>query len=982
MSSVPVIGNSLYKFYNIIDQEYMQFAYTVKGANVDSFYNALDLNKSINGANIEPSDTHKNILKWLMKSVTTMKTMKETDIKYWNDQIRLTKSRQQLFAAILVLFVIGSLVMAILAIKQKDVDLVTRVKNIILLMIIMNVVILLYGILSRYMKSRINRFKSEKDKIQNAVTNYENLFYDGIGMSKRTDIQNICARLTANKPKKTDQKPSNEIEFIKSWWYSDKTNVKPNDADKLIRIVKNVYAKGTGVMKLKLIETKSSNIKRLSGVNDILGYYYGIILKSLVAPDDGENSNDKVLKMIDVNLISQLRNLNIIGLYDDRTDKDDILKRKMETGERFKRILAGFQYFVYYMYLVRRLTPYELSSDILAKKQMATTPEVQKVKTMLTKYKSIEYVMDRYPITAKALDAEQTILKSSGTSTDDIERKGIIEKFIQLTLGTFQATHSVKAKELFQNLNALSDNDVSAIKQTLKDFTRNFNVYFSKLYNDFIENEFRNLNATGAQYFMFDNDYIHSLLDPIFTKVPFATLGIEEADDSPRYKEIVYPLVDDLIATQKDKFRSTYFKYEQEQEPSRKLKTVMFQDKLQSVMDTVITNLISKNVQLKNYTQYIVSSLVDKNNAYAQNVQVKIEEIIAKIDFEVAKRKSEVRKTDDPLETRFIEQSVFVSNLDDKSFSTFAKSLQLETLKDLLEFQENDYKEAFVDNDYNVDIGQWIFKSVAFMSSMLFVWYATATVPSVYEMYKEKGMKTDVIFAAGTSLILPMVSLLLFLSIFNSYVTKAVVNTEYNKDIMRDNTNTMKEEADNLYKLLVNVQSSLNTSNMIAPIGSVSSITDDSKRRIYNSMKNMLIAYDKCNYVVGNVRYDVPFPYAEVFANGLFVVVIVYMMVYVMSNFTPIQRIVDIKDLYEYRETAAVLANDVSFIQEVTAKAEISESNVENIMGITKIIVAVGIIVFMLVYSVKILDSNKAYPYALRNKETNTFAKNNLCVRT
>jgi hypothetical protein len=109
---------------------------------------------------------------------------------------------------------------------------------------------------------------------------------------------------------------------------------------------------------------------------------------------------------------------------------------------------------------------------------------------------------------------------------------------------------------------------------------------------------------------------------------------------------------------------------------------------------------------------------------------------------------------------------------------------------------------------------------------------------------------------------------------------------------------------------------------------------------------------------------------------------IVCMMVYVMSNFTPIQRIVDIKDLYEYRETAAMLANDVSFIQEVTAKAEMSESNVEKIMGVTKIIVAVGIIVFMLVYSVKILDSNREYPYALRNKETNTFAKKNLCVRT
>lgn len=248
-------------------------------------------------------------------------------------------------------------------------------------------------------------------------------------------------------------------------------------------------------------------------------------------------------------------------------------------------------------------------------------------------------------------------------------------------------------------------------------------------------------------------------------------------------------------------------------------------------------------------------------------------------------------------------------------------------------------------------------------------------------MFKSKGNTAELIFSAGTRLVIPLVALILFLTIYKSYVTKATVNTEFNKSVMRDNTNTMKEEADNIFRTLIEMQTRLNASNVIAPMGTVDAISDVDKNKLYTSMKNILIAYDKCNYVVGTNRYEVPFPYAEVFANGLMVAIIVGMLLYVIRNFTPIERVVEVKDLYEYRETAATLANDISFIQEVTAKAEISEGRVENIMGITKLIVAAGIIVFMLVYSVKIMDTNQQYPYALRNKETNTFAKNSLCVR-
>lgn len=980
MSTVPVIGNRLYKLYNVIDQEYLKLAAVNKGISVDTFFEYLDTDKSAKGVPLEPNNIHKTILKELMQCINVMVKMENTDLKYFNSQIARLDSRRKLFITMLILIIIGFIVMCILVIKQQDIDVVSRVKNILLLMIILNVIVLLYGILSRYINFQIKKFQTEKSKIKLAIGNYESFMYNGIGSAKKEQIKIISNRLTSNPPI-TDSKPANEIDFIKSWWYSKKGDETSNDADTLIRIVKNVYRKGNGATLIKLIETKSSNIKRLSGVNDILGYYYSMILRSQVAPDESESSNDKVLQMIDRNFVSQLKKLNIVGLYDDRKDKDDILKRKIENSERFKRILAGFQYYIYYMYLVYRLTPYQITTDILAKKELAITPEIKEIHKRINKYKSIEYVIERYPINIKALMLENNTLRNLGTTPDDFERKAIIEVFIKQTIDTFQKIETEKSGSLFQSLNAIPNTDTKAIKQVLIDFTRNFNDYFISLYTDFIVDDFRNLNANGSQYFMFDTEYMKSLLDPVFTKVPFATLSLEEVEDNPLYKDIVYSLIDDLISKQKENFRSTYFKYDQEENPSMKLKAILFEGKMEQVMDTIVSSLVSKNIRLKDYTQYIVSNIVDKNSASASNVQVKIEEIIANVDFNVANKKSEQKKSDDPLENRFVDQKTFISQLDDRTFNSFMKSLQIETLKELLEFQEADYKETFADKDYSVSLGQWTFASFSFIASMFYIWYATTAVPAVYEMYKNKSKTMDLIFSIGIKLIIPLVTLILFLTIYKSYVAKATVNTEFNKNVMRDNTNTMKEEADNIYRTLIEMQTKLNASNLITPIGNIDEITDVDKNKLYTSMKNILIAYDKCNYVIGTNRYEVPFPYAEVFANGLMIAIIIGMMVYVIGNFTPIERVVEVKDLYEYRETAATLANDISFIQEVTAKAEISEGKVENIMGITKIIVAAGIIIFMLVYSVKIMDTNQQYPYALRNKETNSFAKNNLCVR-
>lgn len=319
--------------------------------------------------------------------------------------------------------------------------------------------------------------------------------------------------------------------------------------------------------------------------------------------------------------------------------------------------------------------------------------------------------------------------------------------------------------------------------------------------------------------------------------------------------------------------------------------------------------------------------------------------------------------------------------MNDMSIKQFTESLQLEALQSLLTFQENDYTETFLDADYTVSLLKAMFTGVTYFFVLLYLWYVCSVGPSLWTTYKKTGIDMELGYSTTTQLIIPIITIVLGLSIFSSYVRKQDANTQFNKDIMKDNTNTMKEEIDAMSKTLTEIQVLLKPSDFITRIGDVSEITDDVKNKIYESLKKTLVAYDKCNYIIGSNRYEVPFPYAEIFANGLMVAILVVLIVYVFTSFMPVERIQEVKSLYEYREAATTLANDSSFYQEVTAKAVLSEDRTNSLFGITKNIAAFGVLVFMIWYSVKVIDSSKAYSHVLRDEMKNNNAKRKLCVR-
>jgi hypothetical protein len=97
---------------------------------------------------------------------------------------------------------------------------------------------------------------------------------------------------------------------------------------------------------------------------------------------------------------------------------------------------------------------------------------------------------------------------------------------------------------------------------------------------------------------------------------------------------------------------------------------------------------------------------------------------------------------------------------------------------------------------------------------------------------------------------------------------------------------------------------------------------------------------------------------------------------YVFAKFAPIRRISELKDLFEYKETAATMFNDTSFINEIRGKISCHQGDVDSVMYTVKLLAITAIIVFMMVYSQLITGATTTYKSGLY---TSNFMKNSKC---
>lgn len=972
--SASIISNNLYRFIQDIEELYIGFKKSDPKANYQTFYDYLT------SQNNKEADAQRETL----KEHITMKLMdvcfKITKIQEVENEV--ASNRQDSldvlrgsFVFIYVILTIIFVVVCVLVGKAYKHDFFKASKMILTFVLIFLIVTTLFILFTKYINQQKRTVSSNFNEIMKSIRSYKNFMHNNNSNTTVSKGDDYIRAMTLYREKRKKQKKNTDV-LIKE----DKAFVSKVWNTYVSIVMQNVHNYGTGLKNLKNIEITSSNIKILKGVNNILGPYYDVMLKSRQNFADA-STKDGIMKIIDATVIKELSNIDVFSLEDNTVLRDPVFITKMEDGEHYRMLMKGFMHLIVYLYPVYKNVSYEKlvilqkeeealknNSKTKSKNNQLTDADKKVINKAMLEDPVLTQVRNTYPLVKDNFKEEIDIMKQYDQSDTTKDRVEIIQNFVSDTVLAFNTINDMENDKYLRMMNNTPSPSQTQILMT--NYAKAFHAYFENLYKNFIRLELAKLDPKSSQYFIFNPVYMKDKLNTYVKATPVVR------DLEPNYiKLMVNIIVDDLIAEQKSRYVSSYFSYEKDKEKS--LKVHVINGKMIELIQRVAPALTPYEFKVSDYAKYVINKLSNNSDNISTNVSSAIETLLTNIDYEVGIQKGIVSSTlsDVANEMRYVAIHDFVYNIDQYKFNTLYNALQPEVLKHLVKTIEPESSKVFAGREFNRKIADIIMKMLIIILIVAYILYAIILIEKKHknsDVFTDDNTNPDVrklnailqgdaiwgnVFKFGV----PLTGCILFISIFRSYVVKAKDNIEFNKGLMRENTEDIQQSVDELNKILESINMSLTTEQGVQSIGDIKDINIETKQKLYNVIKNILITYDKCNYIVGIDKYDIPFPYAEVLTDGVMSVFILALIIYTVSKFAPLARVIELKDLYEYKESSQTLVNDPTFVSEIMTKGACHKDEVDGVMYTVKAIATMSVLVFMVVYSMQIINSTSEY---------------------
>ena len=973
-----VVSNYLFGFIQDIEDLYVEFSKANPKATYEDFYIFLDGSGDGSDANARDG-TKLSITLKLLEVVYKIEQMRKNEIDFSETR---KDSLNRIKAAIIFVFTVISIVFVVIVVlvaKAYKNDVFKAGKMILTFVIIYLIVTTLFLLFLMFIENQKKVVRRTRGESLNAITRFLKFMHEGqVKMTNDPDKLMKVFIDFRNERKKPNHKQS-DAAFTKSMW-SGYTSL----------VMKNVHQQGLGLRSLKVVETTSSNIKVLKGVNEVLGPYYDLMLKSHQNFADA-GTKEGIMKILDEVVVKELASIDVLSLDDGKDGmKDSDFIDKMEQGDNYMMLLRGFKHLLVYLYPVYKNVSYKQlvqlqleddekkeSKDTKAAKEgaseMKDSDKERLTQAMLQDPILIE-VRKSYPLERDHYTEELRVMKRYDEVDSTKNKVQLVSDFINDSVSTFGNINETENEKYLMLMNKTPS--PSETKVLMADYAKTFNAYFEKLYKKFVENELAPLNPSSGQYFVFNPRFME---DALWTEVHNSNLLSNLEKDY--VKMMMSIILGDIVSEQKNRFIASYFAYEKEKDKS--LKAFTINSRIVSMVQRVAASLATYDFKVSDYSKYVMDKLkqVGAGNM-SSNVQSAIETVLSNIDYEVGIQKGLVQKnlSDMSQEMRFVPVHDFIYNLDQYKFSTLKNALKPEYLKQIVDTINPDGSKAFAGREFNVNIANTLKKMLIAVIVPSYVLYALTLVGKAQKnmnVFKngakdDKGrldllLSGDPLWGSVAKFGIPLAGSFLFIAIFNSYVVKARYNIEFNKEIMRENTGAIKQSVNELNNILLGLASTIRVDDSAKPIGEIAEFDNNTKQKLYKAIKNILITYDKCNYIVGIDKYDLPFPYAEVLTDGIMVLLMLGIITYTFSKFAPIARVVELKDLYEYRETSQTLVNDPSFISEIMTKFSCHREEVDGVMFTVKAVASMSVVIFMILYSLKITTATSEYKGGLYN---------------
>ena len=986
--SASIISNSLYRFIQDIEDIYTGFAKSNPKATYQSFYDYLATTDK------KVSDDEKDAL----KEHITMKLMdvcyKITKIQNVEDEVSGNRqdSLDMLRGTFIFIYIVLTVIFVIVCIlvgKAYKHDFFKASKMILTFVIVYLIVSTLFILFIKYISYQKRTVSASFNELMKSIRSYKQFMHSNNNKNKDSDSKsntiNTIAngddyvqamtlykekRKNKNKKKKTNDLVKEDKAFVAKVWQRY-----------VCIVMQNVHNYGDGLKNLKLIEITSTNIKVLKNVNNILSPYYDLMLKSRQNFADA-STKEGIMKIVNATVVKELSNVDIFSLDDNSILKDPVFINKMEDGEHYKMLMKGFMYLIVYLYPVYKNVSYEKlvllqkeeealkNNEKLDNKATALNAEDKKlVNKAMLEDPVLTQVRSIYPLVKDNFIEEIDLMRRYDQSDTTKDRVEVLQNFVSDTVLAFGTINDMENDKYLRMMNNTPSPSETQILMT--NYAKAFHAYFEKLYKNFVRLELAKLDPQSSQYFIFNPVYMKDKLNTYVKATPVIR------DLEPNYvKMMLNIIVDDLVSEQKSRYVSSYFSYEKETEKS--LKAYIVNTKMVELIQRVAPALIPYEFKVSDYAKYIVGQLTNNADNVSTSVSSAVETLLTNIDYEVSIQKGLLTSTlsDMSNEMRFVASHDFVYNLDQYKFNTLYRALKPETLKNLVNTIEPESSKIFASREFKRQIASTIMKMLIVILVAAYTLYVIILTDKLQQngnVFSDENAGSSNVKILNTILDgdkiwgnvfkfgVPLTGCVLFISIFNSYVVKAKDNIEFNKGLMRENTEEIQQSVDELNKILESIGLNLKTDQISQSIGDIKEISIETKQKLYNAIKAILITYDKCNYIVGIDNYDIPFPYAEVLTDGIMSLFILGLIVYSINKFTPLTRVIDLKDLYEYKESSQTLVNDQTFVAEIMTKAACHKDEVAGVMYTVKAIATMSILVFMVMYSLQIVNSTSEY---------------------
>ena len=212
-------------------------------------------------------------------------------------------------------------------------------------------------------------------------------------------------------------------------------------------------------------------------------------------------------------------------------------------------------------------------------------------------------------------------------------------------------------------------------------------------------------------------------------------------------------------------------------------------------------------------------------------------------------------------------------------------------------------------------------------------------------------------------LLIPTCFIVFLMAMIKSYQQKAYAAFSFNKEIIETNTNDLSNALSDLTYII----QSIKVPDPNQPIGK--NIPLIQINELYEKMHIIIDRFEKCNYIIESQNTNLPFPYTEIIMDAFMLLAVFVCITTIYVKLQPLSRLFTIKDLNELKKDTEV-ANAVKLGQiktEVNNLRDCHDADVESIYFTLKILFFLFIVMFLIFYTTKVINSTSDFEQGLYN---------------